>query len=102
MTATLPKPYRRACRYGCGADVLIAVCADGRWRAFDLAVQPPSPTTCAWRIGRGMTGDASTPGIRLHYCDDRNRIGNVMCFGQLAALTMAAMHRAAAGREDPA
>lgn len=63
-----PLAHRRQCRY-CEADIVLAVCFDGRWRVFDPQTQPPAPRgTWAFHRVRGMTETDKAPGHTRHVC----------------------------------
>lgn len=53
----------------CAAKIVVAVCRDGRWRAFDPTELPAgTPGAWAWRKHQGMEETELVPGHPLHYC----------------------------------
>lgn len=62
--------YRKPCT-GCGADIFMAVCRDGRWRPFEPKLQEvPLPFAWAWRKGHGMEETDVVRGHFIHCCAD--------------------------------
>ena len=53
----------------CGQTVHLALCADGRRRAFEVHEHPPGVHgVWAWQRGPGIRETDLTPGYRLHSC----------------------------------
>jgi hypothetical protein len=62
--------YAKECT-GCGAEIFMAICRDGRWRPFETELQPvPSPHAWAWRKNYGMEETEIVRGRLIHYCAD--------------------------------
>ncbi len=72
--------YRKTCD-GCGTEIFMAICRDGRWRPFETRRQPtPLPFTWAWRKRIGMEETDRVPGHLIHPCPayhDRIDFGTV-------------------------
>ena len=62
--------YQKPCD-GCGSEIVMAICRDGRWRPFETKRQPtPLPFAWAWRKRIGMEETDRVPGHLIHYCAD--------------------------------
>lgn len=62
--------YLKDCT-GCGTEVFMAICRDGRWRPFETELQPvPLPFAWAWRKRVGMEETDRVRGHVIHYCAD--------------------------------
>ena len=58
----------------CGQTNHLALCADGRRRAFDLRVHPAGVSgVWAWHRRQGMRETDLAPGYRLHSCNEPAR-----------------------------
>jgi hypothetical protein len=56
------------CRH-CAGAIYVALCTDGRWRAFDRTELPAGTAgSWAWRKRLGMEETDLAPGHPLHYC----------------------------------
>lgn len=59
---------KEPCRY-CTAEIVVALCRDGRWRTFDSNLTQAAPANVwAWRRHLGMEETDRAPGYRLHFC----------------------------------
>ena len=62
--------YKKNCA-GCGEELFMAICRDGRWRAFETDRQPlPLPFAWAWRKRVGMEETDRVAGHLLHPCPE--------------------------------
>ena len=62
--------YLKPCD-GCGSEIFMAVCRDGRWRPFERDEVPTAPEhVWAWRKREGMEETDLAPGHLVHYCAD--------------------------------
>ena len=62
--------YLKSCD-GCGAEIFMAICRDGRWRPFETERQiVPVPFAWAWRKHYGMEETDAVCGHLIHYCAD--------------------------------
>lgn len=62
--------YTKTCG-GCGSEIFIAVCRDGRWRPFETKRQAvPVSFAWAWRKRHGMEETDHVCGHLIHYCAD--------------------------------
>ncbi len=67
---TNPLAYKKNCA-GCGHEIVMAICRDGRWRPFETERQAvPLPFACAWRKRHGMEETDRVPGHLIHPCAD--------------------------------
>lgn len=70
MTTIQRLAYRKTCG-GCGSEIFMAICRDGRWRPFETSEQPKgTPGTWAWRKRQGMEETDLATGHGIHYCAD--------------------------------
>jgi hypothetical protein len=60
--------YLKACD-GCGQQIFMAICRDGKWRAFEVERQKvPLPFAWAWRKRVGMEETDTVCGHLRHPC----------------------------------
>lgn len=60
--------YVRDC-VTCGQEIVLAICRDGRYRAFERRLQPvPSEHAWAWRKRIGMEETDVVRGHMIHFC----------------------------------
>ncbi len=60
--------YLKICD-GCGAEIFMAICRDGRWRPFETRRQLVSLSFAwAWRKRHGMEETDRVPGHLIHPC----------------------------------
>lgn len=60
--------YLKPCA-GCGTEIFMAICRDGRWRPFDTRQFPAADNSVwAWRKRHGMEEQELVPGHHIHLC----------------------------------
>lgn len=60
--------YPKPCE-GCGQQIILAICRDGRWRPFDTTDHPPAEHgVWQWRKKHGMEEQELVAGKHVHIC----------------------------------